>query len=67
MRLFPKVIRAGAGPQDLGTGDNTGDAFPDLVVQLDPESIDDTVVQNTPDVWFLAACSHFATLNLPLG
>ena len=67
MRLFPKVIQAGAGPHDLGPGDNTGDAFPDLVVQLDPESTDDTVVHNTPDVWFPAACSHFAALNLPLG
>ena len=38
LRLFPKVIRAGAGPHDLGSGDNTDDTFPDLLVQLDAES-----------------------------
>lgn len=30
--IFPKVIRAGAGPHDLGSGDNKGDAFPELAV-----------------------------------
>jgi len=35
--LFPKVIRAGAGPHDLGPGDNTGGAFPELMVQSDAE------------------------------
>ena len=49
LRLFPKVIRAGAGPHDLGPGDNIGGAFPDLIVQPDPESTDDAVVHNTPD------------------
>ena len=31
--MFPKVIRAGAGPHDLGPGDNEGDTFPELMVQ----------------------------------
>ena len=30
--LFPKVIRAGAGPHDLGSGDNKGDTFPEIAV-----------------------------------
>ena len=33
--LFPKVIRAGAGPHDPGSGDNRGDTFPELTVQAD--------------------------------
>jgi hypothetical protein len=33
MGLFPKVIRAGAGPHDLGSGDNRGDTFPELTVR----------------------------------
>jgi hypothetical protein len=37
MPMFPKVIRAGAGPHDLGSGDNGGDAFPKLTVQSDAE------------------------------
>ena len=37
LALFPKVIRAGAGPHDLGPGDNAGDAFPELMVQSDAE------------------------------
>jgi len=36
-RIFPKVIRAGAGPHDLGSGDNRGDAFPELVVRSNAE------------------------------
>ena len=36
-RLFPKVIRAGAGPQDLGSGDNKGCTFPELSVQSGDE------------------------------
>ena len=31
--IFPKVIRAGAGPHDLGSGDNGGGTFPELAVQ----------------------------------
>ena len=36
--LFPKVIRARAGPHDLGPGDNTGGACPDILAQSDAES-----------------------------
>ena len=36
--MFPKVIRAGAGPHDLGSGDNRGDTFPELTVHSDAES-----------------------------
>ena len=36
--MFPKVIRAGAGPQDLGSGDNGGNTFPELTAQSDAES-----------------------------
>ena len=35
----PKVIRAGAGPHDLGSGDNKGDTFPELAVQFDNVSV----------------------------
>ena len=35
--LFPKVIRAGAGPHNLGSGENGGDAFPESTVELDDE------------------------------
>jgi len=35
--MFPKVIQAGAGPHDLGPGDNTGGAFPELTVRHNPE------------------------------
>ena len=31
LSIFPKVIRAGAGPHDLGSGDNKGETFPELV------------------------------------
>jgi len=34
---FPKVIRAGAGPHDLGSGDNGGGTFPELASQSDTE------------------------------
>ena len=34
---IPTVIRAGAGPHDLGSGENEGDAFPELTVQFDHE------------------------------
>ena len=55
LRLFPKVIRAGAGPHDLGPGDNAGDTLPELVAQSDAELTDtdlepDIVVRNTPYV-----------------
>ena len=35
--FFPKVIRAGAGPHDLGSGDNRGNPFPELTVQFGTE------------------------------
>jgi hypothetical protein len=41
LSLFPKVIKAGAGPHDLGSGENTDDAFPELTMQSDAEHIDD--------------------------
>ena len=55
---FPRVIKANAGPHDLGPGDNTGGASPALVVQPGTETTDDggvepnVVVRNMPDVWF---------------
>ena len=36
--MFPKVIKAGAGPHDLGSGDNHDEAFPELMVQLSSDS-----------------------------
>jgi len=39
MGLFPKVIRVAAGPHDLGSGENRGDAFPELTVRSDAEPI----------------------------
>ena len=66
--LFPGVIRAGAGPHDLGPGDNRGGAFPELMVQPDTEPMDDTgheldtVFRNTPYVWF-PPCDSVSTLN----
>ena len=36
--LFPKIIKAGAGPHDLGSGDDKGEAFPELMVQSDAET-----------------------------
>jgi hypothetical protein len=38
LALFPKVIRAGAGPHDPGPGDNTTNTFPELMVQSDTRS-----------------------------
>ena len=37
MPMFPKVIRAGAGPHDLGPGDNRGGSFPELAVKYGTE------------------------------
>jgi hypothetical protein len=39
MSLFPQVIKASAGPHDLGSGENTDDAFPELTMQSDAEHI----------------------------
>ncbi|KAF9789356.1 hypothetical protein BJ322DRAFT_530970 [Thelephora terrestris] len=35
--LFPKVIRAGAGPHDLSPGNNGGGTFPESTVALDDD------------------------------
>jgi hypothetical protein len=37
---IPKVIKAGAGPHDLGSGDNKGDTFPELTTQSNVDSAD---------------------------
>ena len=37
LALFPKVIRASGGPHDLGPGDNSGNTFPELLVQSGAE------------------------------
>ncbi|KAF9789164.1 hypothetical protein BJ322DRAFT_524714 [Thelephora terrestris] len=39
--LFPKVIRASAGPHSLGSGENQGDYFPELTMQSEPVSMGD--------------------------
>ena len=41
--LIPRVIRAGAGPHDLGLGENIGDTFPELTSRSDaePTSVDE--------------------------
>jgi len=38
MPVFPKVVRAGAGPDDLGSGDNRGDTLPELAVRCNVEN-----------------------------
>ena len=35
--MFPKKMKAAAGPHDLGPGDNSGDTFPELTTQSDVE------------------------------
>lgn len=63
LALFPKVITAGAGPHNLGPGDNIRDTFPELSVQSYAEATmsssedigeqgGDTVIQNTSYVHF---------------
>ena len=32
--ILPKVIRGGAGPHDLGSGDNRGDTLPELMTRV---------------------------------
>ena len=39
--LFPRVIRAGAGPHDLGSGETRGETFPELTVRPDAEPVSD--------------------------
>jgi len=38
MGIYPTVIRAAAGPDDLGSGNNLNDTFPELVARQDPTS-----------------------------
>jgi len=47
-----EIIRAGAGPHDLGSGDNKGDTFPELVVQSDvePTTSGDPDLEGQPDL-----------------
>ncbi|KAF9786291.1 hypothetical protein BJ322DRAFT_779696 [Thelephora terrestris] len=47
--LFPRVIRAGAGPHDLGPGDNRGDTFPELTARSSAEPMND--VQDAEEQW----------------
>ena len=35
--FLPRVIRAGAGPHDLGSGENEGNTFPELTARVDAE------------------------------
>ena len=69
--MLPKVIRAGAGPHDLGPGDNRGDTFPELTVQSEAEFTmtndeddsgdeSDIVVRNIPSVCSLLCHFIFA-------
>ena len=39
MGLFPKVLRANAGPHDLSSGENRGNKFPGLTVWSDAEPV----------------------------
>ena len=68
--MFPEVIRAGAGPHDLGPGENRGDTFPKLAVQLVTEDVDsetDIVVRNTPLVWHLPSHKFATLIFFPIG
>ena len=51
--LIPRVIRAGAGPHDLGSGENRGNTFPELTSRYDakPMSVD----EDPRGQWDLAA------------
>ena len=71
LSLIPKKIRASAGPHDLGPGDHTGGAFPELAVRSDADSTEGIiepriVTDETPDVWFPQYRIVFA-LNLHPG
>ena len=35
--MFPRLIKAAAGPHDLGPGNNYDETFPELTVQLDSD------------------------------
>ena len=36
--MFPRLIKAAAGPHDLGPGNNYDETFPELTVQLSTDS-----------------------------
>ena len=55
--LFPKVIKAGAGPHDLGSGNNHNETLPELTVQSGTDS--DTVPGGSED--FKTDCSNSVT------
>ena len=66
--LFPKVTRAGAGPHDLGSGDNKGDTFPELTVQSDTEPMsgdEDPGAQRDPAVNDIVPEPHMVFRNIP--
>ena len=52
LAIFPKVIRAGAGPHNLGPGDNKGNTFPELTVQsgAEPMTSDDEDLGRDPSL-----------------
>ena len=41
MGLYPTVMRAAAGPHDLGSGDNRGNTFPELIARQHPTAGDE--------------------------
>ena len=49
--MFPKVIKAAAGPHDLGSGNNHDGTFPELTVQsnLDSDTGSDSSGDYTTD------------------
>ena len=49
--MFPKVIKAGAGPHDLGSGDNYDETPPELTMQSvpDPDTGSDSSGDSTTD------------------
>ena len=61
LRLFPKVIRAGAGPHDLGSGENRGSTFPELTVRSDAEPM-----SGDEDSVRLFACYSVSALTVAL-
>ena len=66
------VIRAAAGPHDLGPGDNKGNTFSELMAQPNIKDEDDTdlepdiVIHNTPSVWLVLRVFD-STLITPSG
>ena len=69
LRLFPKVIRAGAGPHDLGSGENRGNTFPELAVRSDaePMSGDEDSVRFFPCPFVSALTVALRVKNMTVG